>query len=87
MVEGRRLDRDISVAAVSGRDGAGGGSRAGDIALIPGKILVYPSCEGLGLTPLDKLGEVLPEVAAKLRDGLWNVEAEKALLAHYGAAS
>lgn len=86
-VEGRTLDTDISVAAVSGLDGAVDGIRAVEKALIPGKILVYPSCEGLGLTPLDKLGEVLPEVAAKLRDGLWNVEAEKALLAHYGAAS
>ncbi len=84
-VEGRALDTDISVAAVTGLDGAVEGIRAVEKALIPGKILVYPSCEGLGLTPLEKLGEVLPAVAAKLRDGLWNVEAEKALLAHYGA--
>ncbi|MBE0537885.1 MAG: alcohol dehydrogenase catalytic domain-containing protein [Phycisphaerae bacterium] len=85
-VEARTLDTDISVAAVTGLDGAVEGIRAVEKALIPGKILVYPSCEGLGLTPLEKLGEALPEVAAKLRDGLWNVEAEKALLAHYEKA-
>jgi threonine dehydrogenase-like Zn-dependent dehydrogenase len=82
-VESGALDTDISVAAVTGLDGAVEGIRAVEKALIPGKILVYPSCEGLGLTPLEKLREVLPEVAAKLRDGIWNVEAEKALLAHY----
>ena len=82
-VEAGALDTDISVAAVTGLDGAVEGIRAVEKALIPGKILVYPSCEGLGLTPLEKLREVLPEVAAKLRDGIWNVEAEKALLAHY----
>jgi len=82
-VEAGKLDTDISVAAVAGLDGAIEGIRAVEKGLIPGKILVYPSCEGLGLTTLDRLAEVVPEAAARLRNGLWNVEAEKALLAHY----
>ena len=49
-------------------------------SLIPGKILVYPTCKGLGLITLDKLGEKLPSVAAKLENGFWNIRAENALL-------
>ena len=82
-VEGRKLDTDISVAAVTGLDGAVEGIRAVENQLIPGKILVYPSCEGLGLTTLEQLEEKLPEVAAKLENGLWNLNAENALLDHF----
>jgi threonine dehydrogenase-like Zn-dependent dehydrogenase len=82
-VESRTLDTDISVAAVTGLDGAVEGIRAVENHLIPGKILVYPACDGLGLTPLEKLGDTLPEVAACLDKGLWNINAEKALLKHF----
>ena len=55
-VVSRRLDTNLSVAAVSGLDGAIEGIRAVEKNLLPGKILVYPSCNGLKLTPLTELG-------------------------------
>ncbi|NLH17756.1 MAG: alcohol dehydrogenase, partial [Phycisphaerae bacterium] len=82
-VEMGRLDTDLSVAAISGMAGAVDGIRAVEKAQIPGKILVYPACETLPLTPLDQLSKVLPTVAAKLDNGLWNRNAEQALLAHF----
>jgi hypothetical protein len=42
---------------------------------VPGKILVYPSCHGLKVTPLTELGGKLP-----LPDGCWNKQAEEALV-------
>jgi threonine dehydrogenase-like Zn-dependent dehydrogenase len=79
------LDTNVSVAAISGLDGAVEGIRAVEKQLIPGKILVYPACKGLGLTRLSDLPAVLPDVAAKLHDGVWTPAAERALLARYGA--
>ena len=70
----RRLDTNLSVAAVSGLDGAIDGIRAVEKNLLPGKIIVYPSCRGLKLTPLSELGDSLP-----LSDGHWNKLAEEAL--------
>lgn len=84
-VESRALDTNLSVAAVSGLDGAVDGIRAVEKQLIPGKILVYPSCRGLALTPLTKLAEIHPEVAALLDDGAWNLKAERKLLEIYAA--
>ena len=71
----RQLDTNLSVAAVSGLDGAIDGIRAVEKNLVPGKILVYPSCRGLKVTPLTELGGKLP-----LQDGCWNKQAEEALL-------
>ncbi len=82
-VESRALDTNLSVAAVSGLDGAIDGIRAVEKQLIAGKILVYPSCRGLGLTPLGDLAAKHPAVAAKLKDGYWTKEAEAALLEAY----
>lgn len=84
-VESGQLDTNVSVAAVSGLDGAVEGIRAVERQEIPGKIMVYPACRGLGLTRLEELGKHLPAVAAKLVDGVWTREAEEALLAHYAA--
>ncbi len=78
-----RLDTNVSVAAVSGLDGACDGIRAVENRLLPGKIVVYPACKGLPLTPLDKLAETMPEVAACLADGLWTKQAEHKLLDKY----
>jgi threonine dehydrogenase-like Zn-dependent dehydrogenase len=80
-VETGRLDTNVSVAAISGLDGAVDGIRAVENRSIAGKIMVYPACKGLGLTRLEELADKMPEVAAALRDGLWTVEAEKRLLA------
>ena len=71
----RQLDTNLSVAAISGLDGAIDGIRAVEKNLVPGKILVYPSCHGLKVTPLTELGGKLP-----LQDGCWNKQAEEALV-------
>ena len=72
------LDTNLSVAAVSGLEGAIDGIRAVEKNLLPGKVLVYPSCRGLALTPLGALeGEASPE------NGRWDAEAEAALLKRF----
>ena len=82
-VENGSLDTNLSVAAISGLDGAVDGIRAVEKALIPGKILVYPMCKGLGLITLDTLGEKLPEVAGCLENGVWTKKAEEKLLENF----
>ena len=72
------LDTNLSVAAVSGLEGAIDGIRAVEKNLMPGKILVYPSCRGLKLTALGEM-----DGAAPLEKGRWGVEAEAALLRRF----
>ena len=62
----RQLDTNLSVAAISGLEGAIEGIRAVEKNTMPGKILVYPSKKGMKLTPLG--------------DKLWTIETEKELL-------
>ena len=78
-----RLDTNVSVAAISGLEGATEGIRAVEKRSIAGKIIVYPHCRGLGLVPLEELAEKMPEVAECLNNGLWTREAEQALLERY----
>jgi threonine dehydrogenase-like Zn-dependent dehydrogenase len=82
-VESGRLDTNVSVAAVCGLDGATDGIRAVENRSIAGKIIVYPACHGLGLLPLEKLAEKMPEVAENLQNGLWTKQAEQKLLEKY----
>ncbi len=82
-VEAGTLDTNISVAAVSDLDGAIEGIRAVEKQLIPGKILVYPACKGLGLMTLADLIKKHPEIAGLIPDGIWNREAEKVLMKLY----
>ncbi len=77
------IDTNVSVAAISGLDDAVLGIRKVEKQEVPGKIMIYPSCKALKLTLLSDLANTLPEVANKLRDGVWTKEAEEALLAHY----
>ncbi|MBN1359655.1 MAG: alcohol dehydrogenase catalytic domain-containing protein [Sedimentisphaerales bacterium] len=84
-VESGRLDTNVSVAAISDLQGALDGIRAVENRSIAGKIVVYPVCKGLGLVRLEDLGAKLPQVAAKLKDGLWTTEAEKTLLEAYAS--
>ena len=79
-VESGRLDTNVSVAAVSGMEGATDGIRAVENRSIAGKIIVYPACRDLPLVPLEELDRKLPEVAARLCEGLWTKEAEEKLL-------
>ncbi len=78
-VEARTVDTDLSVAAVSGLDGAIEGLRAIAQRQIAGKIIVYPGCRGLGLTTLEQMPQQVPAVAQHLPHGLWNRQAEQAL--------
>ena len=77
-VAARELDTNLSVAAVTGLEGAIEGIRAVEKNLVPGKILVYPDCPGLPLTPIAELG-----LDAKLDDGHWNKDAEAALIERF----
>ncbi len=83
-VESGTLDTNLSVAAVSGLDGATQGIRAVENRLIAGKIVVYPTCEGLELTRLEEMDEKMPEVAKCLNNGFWTIQAEKKLLELFG---
>jgi threonine dehydrogenase-like Zn-dependent dehydrogenase len=79
-VETDRLDTNVSVAAISGFEGAVEGIRAVENRSIPGKIMVYPACKSMGLVRLEELSQKLPDVGACLKDGIWTIEAEKKLL-------
>jgi threonine dehydrogenase-like Zn-dependent dehydrogenase len=79
-VESGRLDTNVSVAAISGFEGAVEGIRAVENRSIPGKIMVYPTCRSMGLIRLEELAQKLPDVAAGLKDSLWSMEAERRLL-------
>jgi len=85
-VQSGKLDTNVSVAAIGGLDGAVDGIRRVERQEVPGKIMIYPQCKGLEITLLSELNEKLPEVAAKLADGVWTKEAEAALLAQYAEA-
>ena len=81
--ESGRLDTNVSVAAISGLEGATEGIRAVESRSIAGKIIVYPCCRGLGLVMLEELSEKMPQIAACLNNGLWTKEAEQKLLEMY----
>ncbi|MCD5390540.1 alcohol dehydrogenase catalytic domain-containing protein [candidate division NPL-UPA2 bacterium] len=82
-VEKGRLNTNLSVAAVCGLEGAVEGVRAMEKHLVAGKIIVYPSCKGLGLVTLENLKKEIPQVSECLINGLWNGQAEKTLLKMY----
>jgi threonine dehydrogenase-like Zn-dependent dehydrogenase len=79
-VESDRLDTNVSVAAITGFEGAVEGIRAVENRLVAGKIMVYPTCRSMGLIRLEELAARMPDVAACLNNGLWTRQAEKTLL-------
>jgi threonine dehydrogenase-like Zn-dependent dehydrogenase len=81
--ESGRLDTNVSVAAISGLEGATEGIRAVEDRSIAGKIVVYPVCRDMGLVTLEELSEKIPEVAECLSRGLWTKKAEDKLLEKY----
>jgi threonine dehydrogenase-like Zn-dependent dehydrogenase len=81
--ESGRLDTNLSVAAISGFEGATDGIRAVENRSIAGKIIVYPACRDLGLVTLEEMAEQMPDVAECLNDGLWTKDAEQKLLGKY----
>ncbi len=75
------LSPNRSVAAVGGMTAAHEGLEAVKAGAFAGKIVIYPQIPDLPLTPLEKLRDVLPEVAAKLGPGdTWTREAETELI-------
>lgn len=76
------LDTNRSVAAVGGLEAAIEGIRAIERREIAGKIVLYPTCRGLALTPLAELRELLPAARREMGGGVWNRHAEEALLQH-----
>ncbi|MBU6409349.1 MAG: alcohol dehydrogenase catalytic domain-containing protein [Verrucomicrobia bacterium] len=85
-VADRRLDTNLSVAAIAGLDGAVDGIRAVEKNTMPGKIVVYPFAKGLKLTALTEMGREHSAVAGALRNGYWNKEAEAALKSEFAAS-
>jgi threonine dehydrogenase-like Zn-dependent dehydrogenase len=83
--ESGRLDTNLSVAAISGLEGATDGIRAVENRSIAGKIIVYPACRDLGLVTLQEMAEKMPDVAECLNDGLWTKQAEEKLLEKYSS--
>lgn len=74
------MDTNTSVAAISGMKGAIEGLRGVDTQRFHGKVIVYPHIPEMGLIELEKLPEVMPEVASLLKDGVWTKESEAALI-------
>ncbi len=73
-----------SVAAIGGMNAAQEALAATMEGRYPGKIVLFPQIVDLPLLRLEELADALPDVAAKLGDGLvWNQAAEKALLDHF----
>lgn len=79
--ESGRLSTNNSVAAIGGIEASWDGMLAVKEGRFPGKIVIYPQIRGLELTALPDLKRRLPNVYAKLTDGMfWNREAEEELL-------
>jgi len=82
-IQSGQLDTNTSVDAISGMAGAIRGLAAVEHRTLSGKIIVYPWIHDLGLVPLAELAGKLPEVAARLRSGIWTKQAEEELVRIY----
>lgn len=79
--ESGQLSTNTSVAAIGGIEASWDGMVAAEEGRYPGKIVIYPQITGLELTALPDLKDRLPNVYAKLTDGVfWSREAEAELL-------
>ena len=74
------MDTNLSVAAITGLPGVIEGMAAVAKRDFPGKVICYPQCKTLPLTPLPNLKNTLPHVAQHLKNGAWTQQAENALL-------
>ncbi len=79
-IEAGVIDTTVSLDAVCGIAGFSDAIESVMNRTSGGKIMVFPSLPDLCLIRLKDLPEKLPEVAAKLADGLWTKQAEDALL-------
>lgn len=81
LAEAGKLNTNMSVAAICGIDGVRDGLEAVLNQTFPGKTVIYPQVEGLGLVGVDDLSVTLPHMAEKLAPGgVWSREAELELL-------
>jgi NAD(P)-dependent dehydrogenase (short-subunit alcohol dehydrogenase family)/threonine dehydrogenase-like Zn-dependent dehydrogenase len=81
MAEQKELSPNRSVAAVGGIQAAKEGLYGVKGGSFAGKVIIYPQLADLELTPIEKLCEKYPTVAAKLGPGcVWTREAELELL-------
>ena len=79
--ESGKLSTNTSVAAIGGIEASWDGMLAAKEGRFPGKVVIYPQVRGLELTAVQDLKNRLPNVYAKLTDGMfWNREAEAELL-------
>jgi threonine dehydrogenase-like Zn-dependent dehydrogenase len=80
-VEDGELSTNRSVAAVGSLGAAKDGMQALIDATYPGKVVIFPNIRDLPLTSVTDLQDILPSVAAKLKDGrTWTKEAEQEFL-------
>ncbi len=69
-VESGELQTNRSVAAIGSLSAAKDGMKAVMKGTYPGKVVIFPNILELPLTGLPELKQVLPKVAAKLKDGM-----------------
>ena len=80
-VEDGQLSTNRSVAAIGSLSAAKDGMGALIDATYPGKVVIFPNIRELPLTRVTDLKDILPSVAAKLKDGrIWTKEAEQEFL-------
>jgi L-sorbose 1-phosphate reductase len=75
-----RLSTDRATAAIGGLGCVREGYAAVAEGRFPGKVVIYPQVLDFPLTSIEELAARAPAAAAKLRDGQWNREAERAFL-------
>jgi threonine dehydrogenase-like Zn-dependent dehydrogenase len=81
LAESGQLSTNFAAAAVSGMAGVYEGLEAVRDAALPGKVVVYPFVEDMGVVPFEKLGECVPAAAANLGPhGEWTTASERAFL-------
>jgi len=82
-VESATLDTNSSAWAVVGIEGAKEGVLQVKEGKAYNKVLIYPQCKDLPLTPIEDLADQLPfqdDVKEQVRKGIWSKKAEEVLL-------
>ncbi|HOE66517.1 MAG TPA: alcohol dehydrogenase catalytic domain-containing protein [Candidatus Hydrogenedentes bacterium] len=84
LVEEKKLNTNLSVAAIGGLACVREGLEGVEKATYPGKVVIYTQIPDLPLIPVDEAPQRLPDIAETLGPGrTWTQEAENALLEKY----
>jgi len=84
LVEEKKLNPATALAAIGGMQDLKKGLEAVADAKFPGKTVIFPHCE-FPVTPIEKISDLSPELAATLsKDGSYTVETEKLLFEKFG---